>query len=346
MFISIKISYDLYDFAARFKAETIHNVNVTTSKLEEEIRYTGKVVELISASVMGAYKADKSSYWLFEYLEKFSYAANQSSDFSNFGLTNRDHDIIASLRPYNQGDKYSLRNREYLQLAMENPGKAVVGKPVYGKISNIYTLPIAVGITDKHNQYQGAAIACLTIEKMAQKITANQLGEALNNVKIFPADDKYTDGSFDVYQISYFNILTKLFSGGGDTLSVYKTINEAPIALLFNYNANIIRNDLYSIVASDLLFCVLSYISIMFLLFTAMCALSGPLQAIMDSVRTFEVKHQKYFKYFGLELSSEENSSELVAAIRTLKILREIAETPDIELEALRIERFLHSNQQ
>jgi len=60
--------------------------------------------------------------------------------------------------------------RPYLQISKNNLNQSFVAEPIYGTITGLYQIPIAMGISSANNEYLGTLLFCYDVKKLDAEI--------------------------------------------------------------------------------------------------------------------------------------------------------------------------------
>ncbi len=152
-------------------------------------------------------------------------------------------------------EPYDLSKRDYIPVAIANPGKMFLGKPVYGSTSQKWMIPGGVTITDTNNRILGTITIGFEISNLA-KIIQDEIANDSINVELFYKDSTPV---FDVTS-SVVNIFSSeqpkssyVAQDSSDEILIKKQIGNFPYELTISYEKEALSQIMWEVFYSRFL---------------------------------------------------------------------------------------------
>lgn len=187
--------------------------------------------------------------------------------YSIFSWVNLDKRVVVSSNRGTIKDPVDVSDRDYVIKAALNPWSVQIGRPIEGRVSERWVIPIAMGVTDYTGQYAGTIMVSLDISQLTQHISRLVKQEGVSFAVISKtlvpltqvSDDKeFIAHNFPSEKLMDINFTANptgmikkgsLFWGEGN-YSYYKVSKDYPYIILLGYDSfynNVTtRNILYS----------------------------------------------------------------------------------------------------
>ncbi len=220
--------------------ERFNSTSIVIKKMGEEIAKDPTNKNHIK-TVLEKYRSDISLNQIFSWTI-FSWADSQSQ------ITVDGHYGIMK-KPYD------LSERDYIPLAISNPGKMFLGKPVYGSTSEKWMIPGGVAITDHDNRFLGTITIGFEISNLAEIIKKEITNDSINIELVY----KDSTPVFDVTSaaVNIFSSEKPIPSNPNQDLSdeiiVKKQIGNFPYELNIAYKNEALSQIMWEVVYSRFL---------------------------------------------------------------------------------------------
>ena len=152
-------------------------------------------------------------------------------------------------------EPYDLSKRDYIPLAISNPDKMFLGKPIYGSTSGKWMIPGGVAITDHGNRFLGIITIGFEISNLAEIIKKELTNDSINIELVY----KDSTPVFDVNSM-VVNIFSAEKSDSSainkdllDEIIVKKQIGNFPYSLNVAYKKEAFSQIMWEIVYSRFL---------------------------------------------------------------------------------------------
>ncbi len=220
--------------------ERFNSTSIVIKKMGEEIAKDPANKNHIK-KVLEKYRSDVSLNRIFSWTI-FSWADAQSQ------ITVDGHYGIMK-------EPYDLSKRDYIPLAIANPGKIFLGKPVYGSTSEKWMIPGGVAVTDANNNFLGTIAIGFEISNLAKIIQDEIVNDSIN-VELLHKD------STPVFDVT--NSVVNIFSNEkprlsysdrnlSDEIIVTKKIGNFPYELSISYEKEAFAKIMWEVVYSRFL---------------------------------------------------------------------------------------------
>jgi signal transduction histidine kinase len=164
----------------------------------------------------------------------------------------QDHLVVSS----NKGvlDKpIDISDRDYVKMALVEHWKMVIGKPVEGRISGHWVIPVAMGITDYTGKFIGTVAISIEVNILTQQLASIVYRDGINfaivSKDLVPitqgsADKDFITNNFPANKLLNVNLSKNpvgLVSKGSmfwdrGNYSFYRTSSEIPYTILLTYD--------------------------------------------------------------------------------------------------------------
>lgn len=152
--------------------KSIEQAEYVVETISKQILSIGVENQLAIAQLLNSYDIRPDIYGLFSWVD----AQDVLSISSNMGILS-------------QTERADISDRDYIHNTHATPWRSVIGKPVEGRVSHKWVLPIAMGITDNSGRYLGTVIISLDIHAISQSINQTLSMTHVSYALLSPAYD-------------------------------------------------------------------------------------------------------------------------------------------------------------
>jgi two-component system, cell cycle sensor histidine kinase PleC len=103
---------------------------------------------------------------LFQSFDRRDYAKNSFFSWADSSQMLVDSSVTGRLK-----QPIDISDRDYVKKAITKPWELHIGRPIQGRISNRWVLPLSLGITNKKGEYLGVLILSLDISSLTREIS-------------------------------------------------------------------------------------------------------------------------------------------------------------------------------
>lgn len=178
--------------------------------------------------------------------------------YSVFSFVGSNEKILVSSNRGILDDPVDISDRDYVKMAMNEPWKAQIGRPIEGRVSGRWIIPVIMGITDYTGKFIGSVLISMDINTMTNQISriVKRDGQefAIISKSLIPltqvSEDKdFINNNFPSETLANIDFAAKptgliargnLFLGS-NTYSFYRVSKDYPYIILMSYDA--FRND-------------------------------------------------------------------------------------------------------
>lgn len=185
---------------------------------------------------------------LFQSFDRRDYAKNSFFSWGNDNQMLVDSSVTGILK-----DPIDISDRDYVKKAITKPWVLHIGRPIQGRISNKWVLPLSLGITDKKGDYLGVLILSLDISNLTREISKvikeQGISFAITNLSLTlltqdSADVDFFSKNFDIKQLAAMDFESaptgvlnkpKVWDRNG-IYSYYERSSEYPYIIFLGYD--------------------------------------------------------------------------------------------------------------
>lgn len=141
----------------------------------------------------------------------FSFAKTESPKRAIFSWVNREQMITVSNNLGVLEKPIDVSDRDYVKKSIAEPWKVHIGRPIEGRLSHAWILPLSLGITDRNGTYLGSVIVALDTESLSNDIARSMKDSgirfAITNMNFAlltqtAATEKFFNDYFDLERLS------------------------------------------------------------------------------------------------------------------------------------------------
>ncbi len=100
----------------------------------------------------------------------FSFAKTEGPKRAIFSWVTREQMLAVSSNLGVLGDGIDVSDRDYMKKSIAEPWKVHIGRPIEGRLSQKWVLPLSLGLTDANGTYAGTVLVALDTRKLADDI--------------------------------------------------------------------------------------------------------------------------------------------------------------------------------
>lgn len=144
----------------------------------------------------------------------FSFAKTEGPRRGIFSWVNKEQLITVSNNLGVLDKPIDVSDRDYVKKSIAEPWKMHIGRPIEGRLSRSWILPLSLGLTDKNSTYLGTVIVALDTETLSNNISRsikdNNIHFAITNLSLTlltqtPAYIEFFNNNFDVRRLAKMN---------------------------------------------------------------------------------------------------------------------------------------------
>lgn len=264
--ISLGVTYSTY---------TNHAGTVATEMEKESLRIERALsIEMENASYMLSALGkqivldnDRDLVRLAQIMKSFD---NKDHIYSILSWINPDQHLVVSSNKGVLEKPVDISDRDYVKKSLSDPWKMTIGRPIEGRVSGRWIIPVSMGITDYTGKFIGTIMLSIDIdaltERLSRTIRRDGLSFAVVSKTLIPitqiSDDKdFVNNNFPVKRLVNVNF-TKHPSGiisqgsilfGATNYAYYRVAADYPYIILLAYDPRFSDQTVRSLLWSRLL---------------------------------------------------------------------------------------------
>lgn len=267
LLVSVWIVWRTYEYNGDRVLKQLENESLRIDRaLIVEIENASYILESVGRQI--AAMKDPSLQDIDQLLKSFDrrdYAKN-----SFFSWANEKQMLVASSVTGVLPNPIDISDRDYVKKAITKPWALYLGRPMEGRISNKWVLPLSIGVADKQGNYLGVLILSLDISNLSREISKvikeQGISFAITNLSLTlltqdSADVDFFSRHFDITRLATIDFdsaptgvisRARLFSGD-DIYAYYERSGKYPYVIFLGYDAKKNAESLRSVLLPRLL---------------------------------------------------------------------------------------------
>ncbi len=229
----------------------------------------------------------------------FSFAKAEGSKRNIFSWVNKSQMITVSNNLGVLEIPIDVSDRDYVKKSIAEPWKVHIGRPIDGRLSNKWVLPMSLGITDNSGTYLGTVVVALDTttlsEEMSRTMKDSGIHFALTNLALTlltqsGSAERFFSENFDVgalSKIDFSSTKSEIYSEGSlfnskKIYSYFERSSEYPYIIFLGIDADASRTAIYKLLGPRLFqLCVIAAF-LLFILWTVRKRIIHPVIALTD----------------------------------------------------------------
>jgi len=211
--VSIWVTFETYN---TYEKDVIKQMESEALRLDRglivEIENAAYILESVGRQIQATSNESENIAQLF-----FSFAKADSPKRSIFSWVNKEQLITVSNNLGVLDRPIDVSDRDYVKKSIAEPWKVHIGRPIEGRLSHTWILPLSLGLTDKNGTYLGSVIVALDTESLGNDISRSMkdvgIRFAITNLSFTlltqsEAATKFFNKNFDVNRLSKIDFET------------------------------------------------------------------------------------------------------------------------------------------
>ena len=208
--VSIWVAYETY---GNYEKDIVKQMESEALRLDRglivEIETASYILESVGRQIQATNDNSENIAQLF-----FSFAKTESPKRAIFSWVNKDQMITVSNNIGVLDKPIDVSDRDYVKKSIAEPWKVHIGRPIEGRLSHTWILPLSLGLTDRNGTYMGSVIVALDTEALGNDISRTMkdtgIRFAITNLSLTlltqsPSAEKFFSTNFDVERLSKIN---------------------------------------------------------------------------------------------------------------------------------------------
>lgn len=263
-----------------------------------EIENASYILESIGRQIQATSDTSSNVAQLF-----FSFAKAEGPKRGIFSWVDKEQMITVSNNLGVLDKPIDVSDRDYVKKSIAEPWKIHIGRPIEGRLSHGWILPLSLGLTDRNGTYLGSVIVALDAETLTnnigRSIKDNSIHFAITNFSLTlltqtPAAVSFFNDSFDVTRLSKIDF-EKTASGNYSKSSLFKRhqiytyferSSQYPYVIFLGLDASQSALDLRKMLVPRLFQLLVIAVFLLFVLWTVRKRIIQPVIALTEQTST------------------------------------------------------------
>ena len=229
----------------------------------------------------------------------FSFAKAEGPKRSVLSWVNKSQMITVSNNLGVLANPIDVSDRDYVKKSIAEPWKVHIGRPIDGRLSNKWVLPMSLGLTDKNGTYMGSVVIALDAQLLSEEIGSTMkdtgIRFAVTNLALtlvtqsMNAEHFFTS-NFDVNALGKMDFDTEksgVFSRGSlfnshDIYSYFERSSQYPYIIFLGLDAQQSHRDIYKLLMPRLFQLLIIALFLLFVLWTVRKRIIQPVIALSE----------------------------------------------------------------
>ncbi len=217
---------------------------------------------------------------------------------------NEDHFVVTSSNRGILDKPVDITDRDYIKKTISDPWHVKIGRPISGRVSENWVIPLAIGLTDKDDRYVGSVVISVDIDSLTNDINEEIRGSGISFAITSTSMTLLTQVSesrnfysqyFDIEQLSQIDFAkdrngvysTASMFGKNDIFAYYEVSSQYPYVILLGYDHDLTQQAIQDILLPRLFQLVIIAVFLLFVLWTVRKRIIQPVIDLTD--RTSEL---------------------------------------------------------
>lgn len=198
---------------------------------------------------------------------------------------NSEHYVVVSSNKGIVEEPVDITDRDYLKKTLADPWKVKIGRPISGRVSEKWVIPIALGLTTPEGQYAGSVVISLDIDALTADINEEIKGSGISFAITSTSLTLLTQVSesrdffsryFDFEELAKIDFEQKrngIYStdsimNANDIFSYYELSSQYPYVILLGYDKDLTNQAIRDILLPRLFQLIIIAVFLLFVLWT------------------------------------------------------------------------------
>ena len=227
----------------------------------------------------------------------FSFAKTASEKHSIFSWATKDQMLTVSSNLGVLKDPIDVSDRDYIKKSIAEPWKMHIGRPIDGRLSQKWVLPISLGITDNNGTYVGTVVIALDTQIMTDDVRRTlkdpNIGFAITNLSLSvltknPSSNDFFNATFDPQKLQAIDFdshpsgeYSRGSIFGNDTVySYYERSSQYPYVIFLGLNSSKTQASLRALLMPRIFQLVVIAVFLLFVLYSVRSRIIHPVMGL------------------------------------------------------------------
>lgn len=293
--VSLWVAYETYN---NYEREVTKQMESEALRLDRglivELETAAYILESVGRQIQATSEDAHNVAQLF-----FSFAKSENPKRSIFSWVDREQMITVSNNIGVLEKPIDVSDRDYVKKSIAEPWKVHIGRPIEGRLSHTWILPLSLGLTDRNGTYVGSVIVALDTESLGNDISSSMKGSgirfAITNLSLTlltrsEAAEKFFSDHFDNKRLSQIDFEKKpsgqyssasLFNPN-QIYSYYERSSQYPYIIFLGLDTAQSNKNLRKLLVPRLFQLLVIAVFLLFVLWTVRKRIIHPVIALTD----------------------------------------------------------------
>ena len=205
--VSVWVAFETY---RNYEKDVVKQMESEALRLDRglivEIENASYILESVGRQIQATTSKPENVAQLF-----FSFAKSEGQKRSIFSWVNKEQFITVSNNLGVLDHPIDVSDRDYVKKSIAEPWKVHIGRPIEGRLSRTWILPLSLGLTDNNGTYVGSVIVALDTESLGNDISRSMKDSgirfAITNLSLTlltqsVAAEKFFNENFDIARLA------------------------------------------------------------------------------------------------------------------------------------------------
>lgn len=227
----------------------------------------------------------------------FSFAKTSGTKRGIFSWISRDQKITVSSNLGVLKEPIEVSDRDYVKKSIAEPWKVHIGRPIEGRLSQKWVLPMSLGLTDAGGTYVGTVVIAMDTEKLTGDVSRTlkdaQVHFAITNLALTlltqnEASADFFSETFDIQKLQTINfekntsgeVDKRLLLGDAKRYAYYERSTQYPYIIFLGLDPDKSRAAVYSMLWPRLFQLLIVAIFLLFVLYSVRSRIIHPVMTL------------------------------------------------------------------
>ena len=297
--VSIWVSFET---SSNYAKDVVKQMESEALRLDRglivEIENASYILESVGRQIQATSNDPQNIAQLF-----FSFAKSEGPKRSIFSWVNKEQLITVSNNLGVIDKPIDVSDRDYVKKSIAEPWKVHIGRPIEGRLSHNWILPLSLGLTDKNGTYLGSVIVALDTEALSNDIGRSMKDSgirfAITNTSLTlltqsPVAVKFFHENFDLGRLSKIDF-EKTIAGKYSSASLfdhtqiysyYERSSQYPYIIFLGLDSEQSARELRKLLMPRLFQLLVIAVFLLFVLWTVRKRIIHPVMALTEQTST------------------------------------------------------------
>ncbi|MFZ4541797.1 MAG: sensor histidine kinase [Rickettsiales bacterium] len=297
--VSVWVAFETY---STYEKDVVKQMESEALRLDRglivEIENASYILESVGRQIQATNDDAENIAQLF-----FSFAKVEGPKRAIFSWVNKEQMITVSNNLGVIDKPIDVSDRDYVKKAIAEPWKVHIGRPIEGRLSHTWILPLSLGLTDKNGTFLGSVIVALDTESLGNDISRtikdSGIRFAITNLSLTlltqsPTAEKFFNENFDLNRLEKIDFdknpsgsysVASLFKDS-QIYSYYERSSQYPYIIFLGLDSKKSAQELRKLLVPRLFQLLVIAVFLLFVLWTVRKRIIHPVIALTEQTAT------------------------------------------------------------